>query len=279
MSAPVPFEAYLASLGHLTGHVDPTASTPEAEEIRAAAHDLARLPQIDADTLTEWVANNPKQVPVLGLVVGLGQERLKNVLKHRFDTAGWSTLARTRPGELVEWFDSDYDLIRSLTVQQARDYEFSDVLVARAGTRGTAARAGQSGRDVEDEIEAIATDLGLPSQTRTRFTGRNGRTAPCDLVIPNSTDAAIVVAAKGFDSTGSKLTDAVREIEEMADVRLPRQYVMAVIDGIGWKSRQSDLRRIHSLWVTQQIDGMYTLATLDQFRADLQQAARLRGLL
>lgn len=89
----------------------------------------------------------------------------------------------------------------------------------------------------------------------------------------------IAVAAKGFDSTGSKLTDAVREIEEMADVRLPRQYIMAVIDGIGWKSRKTDLQRIHHLWETGQIDGMYTLATLVDFRHDLEEAATLRGLL
>jgi hypothetical protein len=49
-----------------------------------------------------------------------------------------------------------------------------------------------------------------------------GRTAPCDLAIPG-TDAVIVVAARGFDSTGSKLTDAVREVEEMTDVRLARR--------------------------------------------------------
>ncbi|NCL78249.1 hypothetical protein AIIKEEIJ_06225 [Rhodococcus sp. YH1] len=65
----------------------------------------------------------------------------------------------------------------------------------------------------------------------------------------------------------------------MADVRLPRQFMIAVIDGIGWKSRQADLRRIHQLWVDQQIDGMYTLATLDRFRHDLEDAARLRRLL
>lgn len=92
-------------------------------------------------------------------------------------------------------------------------------------------------------------------------------------------DAQIVVAAKGFDSTGSKLTDAVREIQEMAAVRRPQQYVMAVIDGIGWKSRVADLKRIHQLWVDGDIDGMYTLATLDTFREDLRQAARLRNLL
>lgn len=147
------------------------------------------------------------------------------------------------------------------------------------GSRVTATSAGASGRRVEDEIEAIAKDLGLEYVPRTRFVGRNGQTAPGDLIVPNVEDADIVVAAKGFHSTGSKLTDAFREIEEMAAVRRPTQFIMAVIDGIGWKSRQSDLRRIHGLWETKQIDGMYTLANLDQFRADLEHAARLRHLI
>lgn len=99
------------------------------------------------------------------------------------------------------------------------------------------------------------------------------------LVVPSRESALIAVAAKGFDSTGSKLTDSVREIEEMAAIRLPRQYVMAVIDGIGWKSRAADLRRIYSLWEREEIDGMYSLASMDRFRADLREAARLRGLL
>lgn len=229
--------------------------------------------------MTAWAEANPQRVPVLGLAVGLGQEKLKNALKDKLETQGWVTLARQRAAELIAWLDDAYDLVRMLTVQRQRDYEFADVLVARAGSRVTATSAGKSGRKVEDEIEAIAADLGLPYGTRTRFTGRNGRTAPCDLVIPNNSSAEIVVAAKGFDSTGSKLTDAVREIEEMADVRLPRQFVIAVIDGIGWKSRQADLRRIHELWVNQHIDGMYTLATLDQVRADLEEAARLRSII
>jgi hypothetical protein len=97
-------------------------------------------------------------------------------------------------------------------------------------------------------------------------------------VIPSAAEPEIVVVAKGFDSTGSKLTDAVREIEEIAEVRLPRQYVMAVIDGIAWKSRMADLRRIYALWETHRIDGMYTLSSLDRFRRDLEEAAHLRGL-
>lgn len=279
MSGAISFDMYLSTLGRLTGHVDPTASTPEADEIKEAAHSLNALSAMDVPSLAVWALTNPKYVPVLGLAVGLGQEKLKNALKDKFDTTGWVNLARRRPEELITWLDEEYDLVRLLAVQQQRQYDFADVLVARAGSRVIATQAGISGRKVEDEIEAIAADLGLRYQARTRFTGRNGRTAPCDLVVPDSTIADIVVAAKGFDSTGSKLTDAVREIEEMAEVRLPRQFVIAVIDGIGWKSRQADLRRIHALWVSQQIDGMYTLATLDQFRDDLEEAARLRQLI
>lgn len=273
------FDEYVASLGHLTAHIDPTASTPEASAIKEAADSLTALAAINAETLTAWVAEHPRAVPALGLTVGLSQERLKNTLKHAFDTSGWVTLARERPADLVGMLDRDYDLIRLVETQRANAYTFGDVLVARAGTRVTATSAGVAGRKVEDEIEAIARDLGLVCETRTRFIGRNSRDAPCDLAIPSGAGAHIVVAAKGFDSTGSKLSDAVREIMEMADVRQPRQYVMAIIDGIGWKGRLADLRRIYQLWQTQQIDGMYTLGTLDSFRVDLAVAARRAGLL
>jgi hypothetical protein len=107
-----------------------------------------------------------------------------------------------------------------------------------------------------------------------------GATAPCDLAIPGGgTHARIVVAAKGFDSTGSKLTDAVREIEEMANVRLANQFTMAAVDGIGWKNRIADLRRIYDLCAAGHIDGLYTLSSLDRFEADLSSAARRLGLI
>ncbi|OBH08166.1 hypothetical protein [Mycobacterium sp. E3247] len=279
MSEPIPFADYLGALGRLSAHIDPLASTVETDAIRAAAVSLAALPVISRKSIAKWAAAHPNDVPVLGLLVGLGQEKLKNALKHTFDTSGWVLLARNNAVELISWLDDVYGLVAQAKAQLHATYGIGDVLVARAGTRAAATAAGAQGRKVEDEIEAVAKILGLPYQTRTTFTGRNGRTAPCDLVIPNSDSAAIAVAAKGFDSTGSKLTDAVREIVEMADVRLPRQFVIAVIDGIGWKSRAADLRRIHQLWVDQQIDGMYTLATLDQFRDDIEEAAKLRKLL
>jgi hypothetical protein len=271
------FEQYLATLGRLTSPIDPTAASPGAAELKEAATSLTALDDVSLLQLTEWVRANPRWVPALALTVGLSQEKLKNVLKDHFNTTGSFTLAQTRPGDLVQMLDADFDLMRLLTVQRGRAYDFGDILVARAGTRHTARGGQRSGRRVEDEIQAIADDLDLPNIPRTQFRGRND-TAPCDLAIPDGESAQIVVAAKGFDSTGSKLSDAVTEVEKMARVRLPTQFVLAVIDGIGWKNRQADLRRLYNLWVTKQIDGMYTLASLDSFRADLEKAASLRNL-
>jgi len=134
------------------------------------------------------------------------------------------TLARKQATEVIAMLDEQYDVVRLVSKQRHRTYDFGDVLVARAGTRRAAADAGATGRRVEDEIESVALDLGLPYDTRTRFEGQGGQTAPCDLAIPaGGAEAKIVVAAKGFDSTGSKLTDAVREVEEMAAKRRPTQ--------------------------------------------------------
>ncbi len=94
--------------------------------------------------------------------------------------------------------EEEFDLVRLVEVQRNRRHDFGDILIARAGTRQTATAAGASGRKIEDEIEAIAKNLGLPCQTRTRFTGRDRRTAPCDLVIPTGHSAEIAVAAEGL---------------------------------------------------------------------------------
>lgn len=281
MATAIPsFEDYVASLGAPSPHVDPTLENDEGRLINSAAAELTDLESVTSEAVSAWVANKPSGsgVAVLGLVVGLSQERLKNSLRHGLGSASFSKLSKQNPDGLVRYMDEEFSLLRLLENQRSRQYDFGDILVARAGTRALAVRAGQAGRQLEDEIEAIAKDLGLAYQTRCRFEGRTG-TGPCDLALPaGNSHAQIVVAAKAFGSTGSKLTDAVREIEEMALVRKPSQFVFAVIDGIGWKGRLNDLRRIYTLWSSGQIDGMYTTASLGQFQEDLLEAAGILRL-
>lgn len=274
------FDEYIASLGQLTAWADPTIETPESTDIKAAAASLAALNEVTLGSLAAWAAENPKWTRILGLTVGLSQEKLKNLLKHRLDSSSWAKLAKTRPFDLVTVLDQEYDLLRLVSEQRRSTYEFGDILVARAGTRGNATAGAAAGRQLEDMIEQIARDLSLDYETRTRFVGRHNLDAPCDLVIPSGgNDAVIAVAAKVFGSTGSKLTAAFKEIEDMANVRKPTQFVMAVIDGVGWLSRRADLTRLYRLWANGDIDGMYTVATLDRFQSDLEDFARLRRLL
>lgn len=275
------FQEYLELLSAPTSHPDPTLESAEGVALGAAADSLSSLEQISVDTLTEWLSNHPTEASVraLGLAVGLTQERMKTMFKHGLKTSGFVTLARTRSRELVEYMDAQFNLVNLLEVQLHREYTFSDILVTRAGSRAFAVRAGESGRKLEDHIEDVARSLGVPYQLRTKFEGRNGILAPCDLAIPaGNAEAQIVVAAKNFGSTGSKLGDTVREIFEMATVRKPTQFVFAVIDGIGWLNRESDLKRLHEMWLTGQIDGMYTLTTLKYFQEDLTEAVKMRGI-
>jgi hypothetical protein len=278
MPAPVPFDQFLASLSNL--------ATPAREDPAMQAHVLGLVEELRKigvpthESLARFVADHPDSVPLLASCVGLTQEQLKNQLSHRLGTAGWTTLARSRAGDLIKLLDDEFGLVPKLTEQLQRRWSFEDVLLERyLWSRRTARRAVGQGRNVEDAVEDVVRTIGVAYGLRTRFAGRNA-SAPCDLAIPAGGDAAqVVVAMKGYNSTGSKLSDAVREVEAMAAARAPSQYVFAVVDGIGWRNRQADLRRLHALWDRREIDGLYTLAHMTRFEADLRVAALRLGLL
>lgn len=280
MATPPTFDDYLSALGPIVAPVDLLEDSHESAHVRELAVELAQIEPLNIDTVAAWIAGRQVAVRVLGLSVGLSKERLTNIFKHNFNTGGFGRVAKERPAQVVALLDAQYALINAIKVQRSAVFQFGDILVARAGTRGTASRAGKAGRILEDKIESVAEDLGLRYTTRGRFTGRGGESAPHDLAILNDDDEVVIaVAAKGFDSTGSKLTDALREIEQMANVRRPTQFVFAAVDGIGWKLRQSDLRKIYALWTDHRIDGVYAVQTLPEFRTALEDAARRLGLI
>jgi hypothetical protein len=272
------FDEYLATLSAVA---PPSAvGEPEALELCVRVTEaISRLDHIDRASLNQLVASEPETLLVLAAVVGLSQERLKTWLQSNFDTAGWVTLGRRRPGDVVEAMDQQFDLVGLLTAQASRGWTWADVLARGMSSRQRAGSAIAQGRALEDEVEAVIEALGLEFQARTRFEGSGGGTAPADFAIPGGgADALITVAVKGFDSTGSKLTDASREIEEMAKVRKPTQFIFGIVDGHGWLRRKPDLRRIHRLWENNEIDGLYSRSSLREFDAALQLAARRVGL-
>jgi hypothetical protein len=274
----ISFDEFCNSLSDLAQHA--VVSDEARETVEAAASALQELPVVDRAALGELIRVHPEWVPTLGACIRLSQEALQNQLRARTGSSGWVKKARAAPLEIICALDEGYNLVEEVLAQRQREWSFADILLERQSSRSRAAGSILRGRSLEDEVQAIVAGLGLEVEMRGRFIGRGGDDAPCDVAIPRAgADALIVGSAKGFNSTGSKLTDAVREVEEMADVRLPRQFVFAFVDGIGWLRRAADLRRIYDLWAMQSIDGLYSLAHLDQFRQDLGDAARRLGLL
>ncbi|MFV2062993.1 MAG: hypothetical protein ACC726_05695 [Chloroflexota bacterium] len=274
MTAP-PFDDFLASIdriGDATVADDPTAAVLAEGAVR-----LQSLTEVSEAGLGELIAENPQWIRLLGLAVGLSQEQLLVRLHQEFSTRSFARLAR-QPLAVVQALD-ELGLLDRITEDRARTYDYSDVLLARYESRATAGRAIGRGRKLEDAVEEIVKGLRLPYQMRTSFVGQAHRAAPCDLAIPEGgAPARVVIGIKGFNSTRSKMTDARREIEEMATIRLPTQFVYIVVDGLAWHSRKSDLRAIHSLWEGRQIDGLYAQATFGRFRDDVADAARILRL-
>lgn len=269
------FERIKGSLGRIGEGA--TSVDPTLETIREGGQRLEVLPAVDCDTLTVLVRENPEWIRVLGLAVGMSQEQLQVNLHQWVGTRSY-WIAAKHADVVVTALDA-LGLVERITAERSRMYSYRDILLARYGSRATAGRAIGRGRALEDIAESVVNELGLPHAMRTRFVGQGNRTAPCDLAIPEGgSGARIVVGIKGFNSTGSKLTDARREIEEMAAIRLPRQYVLAVVDGLGWLGRQADLRRICDLLEDHELDGLYTQATMEQFRLDLSEAAGRLGI-
>ncbi|MGH2663948.1 MAG: hypothetical protein ACRDH8_14320 [Actinomycetota bacterium] len=270
------FVQFRDSLQRLGGAV---AIDPEDQAgLEAAAAEIERLPRITTAAVTTLVRQKPEWIQALGLCVRLSREQLRGVLRQRFGTESFRRIGEGHAKDLVDALDSEFHLLEELRTQRSRRWSFSDVLLERHASRLRAAGSIGRGRRVEDLVEAVVNDVGLPHEMRTRFTGKAGETGPCDLAIPaGGAEAQIITAIKGFDSTGSKLTDAAQEIARMADIRLPKQFVFAVIDGVGWLRRQADLKRIYGLLEKNSIDGLYSISQLGDFRTDLRDAAlRLR---
>jgi hypothetical protein len=272
------FDEYLATLSA----VAPAAIAEEPEALGLCVRvtgAISALDPIDPEGLSHLVASEPEALVVLAAVAGLSQERLKTWLQTNFETAGWISLGRQRSQDVIAAMDRQFDLVSLLAAQSDRDWTWADVLARGMSSRQRAGSAIAQGRALEDEVEAVIKALKLEFQARTRFGGTGGGTAPSDFAIPvGGSDALVAVAVKGFDSTGSKLTDARREIEEMAKVRKPTQFIFAIVDGHGWHRRKPDLRRIYELWENNEIDGLYNRASLGEFDSALQLAARRVGL-
>lgn len=214
------------------------------------------------------------------LFLGLSKDQFVASLKDVRQAHGIGVKAyRTDPDAFVEALLS-IGLLEAMAEEVNRKPHWTDVLIERLRSgRGSAISGQRRGRSVEDFAEAIVTKVfGKNFQARCTFRGARGQEAKCDFAIPSKSAARILIESKGYGATGSKMTDILGDIRTIIAAKRPDTAFLFFTDGLTWKQRKSDLRKIVEFQNNGDITRIYTYAMADQFEADLRQLRQEYGL-
>lgn len=212
---------------------------------------------------------------VCRLFMGQGQETVAHLLSDQLGKhMGWTPLRNlaAREPERMAHALALIGLPGIIDQQLARNWQAEDILIERYRmSRGRAIAGQRRGRGLEDEVEAVLKAASVVYEARVTFTGVQGKSAKCDFALPARSEPKIVIEAKGFEATGSKLTDFLGDILKIVQARSPHMYFFLVTDGRGWHNRVSDLRKIVEHHQHGDIDMIYTRARLGDLAEDVRQ--------
>lgn len=171
-------------------------------------------------------------------------------------------------------------ILDAMAEQTNRTPKWSDVLIERLRSgRGSAISGQKRGRGVEDFAETIVKNVfGNGYAARCAFTGPRNKNAKCDFAIPSKAEPRILIESKGYGATGSKMTDVIGDIEKIIAAKRADTALLFFTDGLTWKQRRNDLRKIVEYQNAGDITRIYTYAMAQQFEEDLRQLKAEAGL-
>lgn len=224
--------------------------------------------------MQQMLEKSPLFIDCARLFMGVSQESAAHELSAHLGirSTNWSRLkcmAKKEPARLADALARvGLPLIIEKTLDRA--WAVEDVLLDRYKlSRGRAIAGQQRGRSLEKQVETILQHV-VPFESRVTFVGREGKTAKCDLAVPNRAHPKIIIEAKGFEATGSKLTDFLGDIHKIIAAKESRTYFFVVTDGRGWLNRTSDLQHVVDRQHLKDIDMVYTSARLGDLKRDVQ---------
>jgi DpnII restriction endonuclease len=211
---------------------------------------------------------------VLRLFLDLSKDEFTRITAELFkDTGGAGvTNFRSDPDAFVAKLE-ETQILERMSAEVNRPPEWSDRLVGLfQGGWGSAVKGQLRGRMLEDFTEGILIKVFPPEQIipRCQFLGANGLSSEkADFAIPSANDALILIEVKAFNATGSKQTDVLGDIFRIVEQKRDDTAFILVTDGISWKARASDLRKIIQLQNVGKIRKIYTMAMAKEFESDL----------
>lgn len=205
------------------------------------------------------------------LLLGVSKDKFEIMLKSALGVGGTGvTRYRNDPDGYVEALDK-LGLTGAMTREVNRPLHWTDTMIERLRTgRGSAISGQKRGRDIEDYAETIVRAVfGERFESRGNFIGKGGVEAKCDFAIPSMASPRIIIEAKGYGATGSKMTDVIGDIVKIINARRTDTTFLFFTDGETWSARQSDLRKIIRFQNDGDIARIYTRSMKDALLSDL----------
>ena len=209
------------------------------------------------------------------LVLGMSKDEFTLQMRQRLGRGGVGVTRFNRDREAYLEALDDLGLCETLSGLVNRPVDWRDILTERlCYGRGSAIKGQKRGRGLEDTTEDIVTAVFGEDgyDTRCRFVGADGSsTEKADFAIPNRTDPRILIECKAYGATGSKQTDVLGDIERMVMQKRSDTHLLLVTDGISWRLRQNDLRKLIEWQNTGKIARIYTQQMATDLEEDLSQ--------
>jgi hypothetical protein len=216
------------------------------------------------------------------LILDLSKDDYTQRMRDAIGPGGIGIKRYLADSELYHQALTSMGLLEKLTTLVHQPLHWSDLLVERLkGGRGSAIKGQTRGRGMEDFVEEIVLSVFSAEQVavRCRFTGAKGQsTEKADFAIPSATDPAILLEVKAYGATGSKQTDVLGDIARIVEQKRHDTNFILVTDGITWKQRLSDLRKLVNLQNEGRILKIYTKSMADELKSDLETLKGETGL-
>jgi hypothetical protein len=206
------------------------------------------------------------------LFLGLSKDQFTGVLSSALGAGGIGLKRyKSNPSYYREVL-VEQGLLDAMMLGVNKPLHWSDTVIERLRSgRGSAISGQKRGRSAEDFAEDVIRDVfGTGNyQVRATFTGRAEQTAKCDFAIPNAINPRIVIESKGFAATGSKMSDVLGDVSAIVRAKRSDTTFLLFTDGLTWKQRQSDLRKLIRYQNEGDIARIYTETMVEQLREDL----------
>ena len=246
-----------------------------AQDIMARINAVPMKPEYGRDDIAALVeASDGSGFEVsrfcVGLFLGYSKDKLHGELAEKLGPGGIGIKRFQSDRETYLDVLEEIGLRDAMTAVVNREPVWSDVLRERLRSgRGSAIQGQQRGRGLEDFAESIIQSVFDDAyEARCTFQGVNG-TAKCDFAIPNKATPMILVEAKGYGATGSKMSDIIGDVDAIIGAKRHDASLLLITDGLTWKARANDLRKLIQRQNDGRITRIYTKQLRTQFEADL----------